>query len=217
MNISKELKVIIWATAGCGSRTFMSSIHQTGINDLQNVLEDFIFPITGPFTHQQGVPEGSEEFPIICLTRNPYSRIVSAYLDEARDYDEKKSENDDKLSFQTWLEQFYFIEPRYPSSKADFFVEEWQNIGYVPNYFVRMEHMEEDIKKIPELSKLNFTDEIIDGLIRKNNYANENPYDQYNGNFQNYQRFYDENIANFVYSKIPNYFEIFGYSKDSWK
>lgn len=215
MNVSKKYKFIIWATAGCGSRSCITAIIKAGVDDLINTVENFLFPITGPFTHQQGVPESYENFPVICLTRNPYSRLVSAFLDEKRQYLEQNPDYD--YSFEYWLNNVYFVEGRFPGSPADFFVEEWEQIGVIPKYFIRMENMEEDLKKIEIFKELNFSEDVLEDVVRKNNYAYENELDEYNGNFQKYQRFYTEEIANLVYTKLKHYFEIFEYPKDSWK
>jgi len=215
MNVSKKYKFIVWATAGCGSRSCLSTLVKIGVDDLINMNENFHFPVTGSFTHQQGIPEGYEDYPIICLTRNPYSRIVSAFLDEKRQF--LKDNPDFDYSFEYWLNKIYFTENRFPSSQSDFFVEEWDKFSNSPKYFIRMEHMEEDLKNIDILQNLDFSDENMDVHVRINHYANENEFDEYVGNFQKYQRFYTQEIADLVYSKLGHYFEIFGYSKDSWK
>jgi hypothetical protein len=215
MNVSQKVGVIIWATAGCGSRSCTTALVKAGMDDMLNVVENFVFPVTGPFTHQQGIPKGFEKFPIICLTRNPYSRIVSAFLDEKRQYLEKEPTFD--YSFDYFLKNIYLIEHRYPNSQADFFVEEWEKLNVRPNYFIKMEKMEEDLQNCEYLKNLKFTDDIFDDSIRKNNYAFENEYDEYEGNFQKYQKYYTQELADFVCSKIGHYFDIFGYSKESWK
>jgi hypothetical protein len=215
MNLSKKHKFIFWGTAGCGSRSCATALVNAGVDDLTNTVENFLFPISGPFTHQQGVPEGFENYPIVCLTRNPYSRLVSAFLDEKRQY----LENDPNFnySFEYWLENIYFVEGRFSESQADFFVEEWDKLGVKPDYFIRMEHMELDLKKIKIFENLNFSDEVLNSVVRTNNYANENEYDEYVGNFQKYGRFYNQKNADLVYSYLKHYFDLFGYDKDSWK
>lgn len=217
MNISKKHKFIIWATAGCGSRSCMSALANAGVDDLLNITEDFTFGYTGPFTHQQGIPDGYEHFPVICLTRNPYSRIVSAFLDEKNQFESYNPESEIDYSFDYWLENIYFTESRYPTSYPDFFVEEWEIIGKTPDFFVRMENMEIDLKNIPVLGNIVFTEENMNSQVRFNNFMNENPLDEYVGNYQKYQKYYNEKNARFVYSKLKNYFDIFGYDKDSWK
>ena len=48
-------------------------------------------------------------------------------------------------------------------------------------------------------------------------YKNESPYDEYEGQFQKYQRYYNQEIADIVYDNMKQYFIKFGYDKDSWK
>ena len=76
--------------------------------------------------------------------------------------------------------------------------------------------METDLKSIDIFSELNFSNDAL-SVVRQNNYANENEYDEYVGNFQKYQRFYNQENADLVYSYLKHYFDLFGYDKDSWK
>jgi hypothetical protein len=53
--------------------------------------------------------------------------------------------------------------------------------------------------------------------VRVNSYMNENPRDEYVGNFQKFQKYYTQEIADIVYNNHKEYFELGGYDKDSWK
>jgi hypothetical protein len=48
MNVSQKVGVIIWATAGCGSRSCTTALVKAGMDDMLNVVENFVFPVTGP-------------------------------------------------------------------------------------------------------------------------------------------------------------------------
>jgi hypothetical protein len=212
MNTTKKFGFIWWATAGCGSRAFYDFIRQTGVDDLYNHYENTYAPL-GAFTHYHGVPLGYEHLPIICSIRNPYSRIVSAYLDEKR-----QSGLGEKYSFEWWITDEYFSEKRYGNiSQQDFFIHYWEDIGRKPDYFVRIETAYHDVKKIPMLSGLHDIEQFADKYLIHNHFKHENEYDEYIGEIQHYQKYYTREIADFVYERLPGYFEPFGYSKESWK
>ncbi len=183
----------------------------SGCEDLYNHNEDFLVWKTGPFTHAQGIPKGLEDLPIICNVRNPYSRAVSGYLDETREEGNKEY----GYSFDRWLKEIYFIEGRYPESNDDFYMGEWEKIGRRPDYIIRMENMKEDIEKIPMLMKLPHLERGFE-YLSENRFKGENPRDEYIGNIQHYQKYYNQELADLVYNNLKDYFDYFGYSKDSW-
>ena len=37
-------------------------------------------------SHTQGFPVGKEDWPVVCNIRNPYSLVVSGYLDILKEY-----------------------------------------------------------------------------------------------------------------------------------
>jgi len=167
---------------------------------------------TGPFTHAQGIPDGLEQLPIICNTRNPYSRAVSAFLDETNN---NKDALEYGYSFDKWLREIYFKDGRYPESFDEFYMGQWKKIGREPDYIIRMEHMDEDVRKIPVLMSLPQVDKGLE-YISENRFKGENPKDEYIGNIQHYQKYYNQELADLVYNNLKEYFDYFGYDKDSW-
>jgi len=213
MNVSKKRGIIWWATAGCGSRSFQVFLVSSGIDDLINVPERCTVGQECSHTHAQGIPKGYENFKIICNTRNPYSRAVSSYLDEFVDTERGWGGK----PFKTWLKEDYFSDDRI-TNVDHFYMLEWKEIGREPDYIIRMEHMEEDIRRCPLLMNgdTDRIEESIESSVRFNNYKNENINDEYVGNFQNFQKHYDQESADLVYSHLKEYFIKFGYEKDSW-
>lgn len=211
MNGSHEMKFIWWGTAGCGSRTTQVFLVQAGCKDLKNYNEGFEIPQQGSHTHAQGIPEGMEEYPIICNVRNPYSKCVSSYLDESSD---KNHENYD-ISFKDWLLKLTH-EDRITRDADHFYMLEWEGFGRRPDYLIRLEYMEEDLRKLPMFEHNQDFEDAMFG-IRNNIYKNENPRDEYIGQLQHFQKYYDQEIANLVYNTHKEYFELSGYDKDSWK
>lgn len=212
MNTSKELGFIWWATAGCASRSTSMFITVAGCNDLYNHVDGWYVWKEGAFTHRQGIPEGFEDYSIICNTRNPYSRAISAYLDEFVDVNGSWY----GMSFAEWLEKSYFDSHRYPKETPDFYMNTWDEIGRKPDYIIKMEDMLESIRKIPFLANLPNQEEAAEYLV-KNNHKYENPNDEYVGEFQHFQKYYTQELADLVYNNLKEYFDYFGYDKDSWK
>ena len=63
-----------------------------GVDDLYNYVENVVNGEYSSFTHTHGFPEGKEDWPVICNVRNPYSLIVSAYLDILNEYKKRGEE-----------------------------------------------------------------------------------------------------------------------------
>jgi len=211
MNSSKKYGFVWWGTAGCGSRAVSVFMTHSGCDDLYNHNEDFLVWKTGPFTHAQGIPDGLEHLPIICNTRNPYSRAVSAFLDETREEGNKEY----GYSFDRWLKEIYFVEGRYPISHDEFYMTQWPKIGRNPDYIIRMEYMLEDIQKIPVFMSLPHLERGLE-YVSENRFKGENPRDEYIGNIQHYQKYYNQELADLVYNNLKDYFDYFGYLKNSW-
>jgi hypothetical protein len=212
MNTSKELGFIWWATAGCASRSTSMYMTTAGCNDLYNHLDGWYVWREGAFTHRQGIPEGYENYPIICNTRNPYSRAISAYLDESYEKDNLWY----MMEFPEWLEKSYFNYPRYPDETPDFYMNKWEEIGKEPTYIIKMEDMVGSIEKIPMLNNLPNKEEGLK-FFKVNGHKYENPRDEYIGEFQHYQKYYTQDLADMFYEKLKPYFDYFDYDKDSWR
>jgi hypothetical protein len=211
MNGSHAMKFIWWGTAGCGSRSTQVFLTQAGCDDLKNYNEGYKIPSEGSHTHAQGIPEGMEDYPIICNVRNPYSKCVSSFLDETSD----KHHRNYGMEFKEWILELT-SEDRLRFDYDHYYISEWEKIGRRPNYLIRLEHMGEDLRKLP-MYQHNERFENAMTSVRVNSYMNENPRDEYVGNFQKFQKYYTQEIADIVYNNHKEYFELGGYDKDSWK
>lgn len=212
MNVSKELGFIWWATAGCASRSTSMYITYGGCDDLFNHVDGWYVWREGAFTHRQGIPEGCEDYKIVCNTRNPYSRAISAYLDESVEVGGSWF----GMSFPEWLEKSYFADHRYPNETPDFYMNKWEKFGREPDYIIKMEDMVGSIEKIPFLNNLPHKERALQYLVN-NTCKHENPRDEYIGEFQHFQKYYTQELADLVYGNLKEYFDYFGYDKDSWK
>jgi hypothetical protein len=92
---------------------------------------------------------------------------------------------------------------------------QWPKIGRNPDYIIRMEYMLEDIQKIPVFMSLPHLERGLE-YVSENRFKGENPRDEYIGNIQHYQKYYNQELADLVYNNLKDYFDYFGYSKDSW-
>jgi len=212
MNGSHKCGFIWWGTAGCASRSTSVFLYGCGCDDLSNLPEGIQICVNGSHTHAQGIPEGYEDYPILCNVRNPYSRMVSGFLD----VNVKENHDDLQNIFKNYVIERTSEEIR-TQDFDHFYMGEWEQIGRRPDYLIRVEHMEEDLRNLPMLPKGDKFEEVIMGCVRNNRHKNENPHDEYNGNHQHYQKYYTQEIADIVYETHKEYFELGGYDKDSWK
>lgn len=211
MNVSKKCNLIYWGTAGCGSRCISSFIYSIGCDDFLNTEEGKIIGKGCSHTHNVGIPEGYEECDLITVVRNPYSLFVSRWLDEANDMvAENVVEGFREYVFENDLWRYF--------GQGDFYhLHQWKELGRFPDYILRMEHFEEDLRKVPQLVDKELFEENIIEYIRTNFYKNGSKYDEYIGEIQNYKKYWTEDIAEFYYNKMKDYFTTFGYDRDSWK
>ena len=206
MNYYKKSKIIYWATPGCSSRRFLGAFNlledrytyneptnETGINTI--------------FTHAQGIPPGCEDYKIVCAIRNPYTRVVSHYID--------LHEANQVNNFEDYI--FNSRYSHYPINHDLFYFDQWKNLRY-PDYFVRLENAENDLKNIPEyVNNLPVPWEDVLSTITEH-YGGEKPLDEYDENgHQKVSRFYTQETADEVYNKEKIIFDIGEYNRDSWK
>ena len=203
MNYNKDLGLIYWATAGCARRVGLAVFESLGdrytwypwLNE-EKLLDIFL--------HDQGIPPFCDDYQIICAIRNPYTRAVSAYIDLV---DEGYSKSFKEYCFQDRYNN-------YPNDKDLFYWYEWKDLR-VPDYFIRLEHMNLDWRSIPLLeNKLNN----IENLTNVNPVAGEKPLDEYDVNgHQKVTRFMDQEVADLIYDKDKVIFDLGKYDKNSWK
>lgn len=206
---SKEWGFLWWATAGCASRSTEGFINQIGVEDLVNENG------TPRMNHNQAVTKGSEGLPVICNSRNPYTRLLTTFKDIKVEREEKHND----IEFESFVEE-------YTSETENFdehYEKEWDRIGVEPTYKLRMEHLAEDIWNVSPFLKAGEEriKEAIRNCFEENSHSHENKYDEYitspNGvKVQDCKPYYDEHTAKAVYEGHKKVFDFFGYEKDSW-
>jgi hypothetical protein len=246
MNVSDKVKCVWWAPQRCASRSVAALIWDTYKfykvvpykNGRPTVYVPLV-PLAPPefkFTHNIGIPKGKEDYYLITNCRNPYSRVISFWLNRA------------KKPLLDWLT---IPMEMYRNNPAVFMVDNYE-IGFdikKPNLIIRFEHIAEDALKIPFVDYNNpAIKELYEKNIINNNFRGDELRDflkdmkkekivqsaeknmrsvppealkELNNKESTvnipWQSHYNEETANIVYEKFKRQFELFGYDKDSWK
>ena len=209
MNYNRRLKLLWWATAGCGSRSNNGVFTNLGdetmwYNSVDNVFHNIRLERIS-HTHTQGIPPGCEDYKIICLIRNPYTRSVSHYIDLVH--------QDSNLKFEDFITK--------GRTGFDRYWDQWKAIGRDPDYIIRLENPIEDWKKVSEASQIigkNEFDALLERVFEVNHYAHSKPLDKYDSNgHQIVNRFFTQEFADILYKEEKFIFDLGGYKKDSWK
>lgn len=137
--------------------------------------------------------DGHEKYKLIATVRNPYSRTVSTYEYMGREISKETTQ-----SFEVFVDDFRKrpVEPMFEKR--------------TPDYPLRQENLYGDYLKIPFIrdSKLNqsgLLEELCQKKLNKGRYT------------KSVKDYYNEETANIVYTNYKEYFDLFGYDKDSWK
>jgi hypothetical protein len=148
------------------------------------------------------------DYYLIANVRNPYSRLVSLY-----NHAIETKQISEKITFELWSKKKipYEMDDKFviPTQMYISLMKAFKN--KMPDYFVRFEYLEEDLNNL-WLIKENFNDElnsIFDTSIRHNSYKSINQ--------RNWQSFYTEELAEFVYDYLKEDFTLLNYNKNSWK
>jgi len=216
MNVSTKVKHIWWATARCGSRAVSEILKHYDFFNYK------VFPVLTPesdirnvsHTHDYGVPEEFSDYKIILQIRNPYSREVSNW--HLACFKEKKDNLIITSNFEDW------VLSNINQSTEDVIKK------YNPHYYIKYECLDQEILKIPFVD-INNPDVLRDyqNNILANQYKYEgvddprgdirrNNKDLRYADWQSYY-VYNARLADIVYEKYKDQFELFGYEKDSWK
>lgn len=154
--------------------------------------------------HAHFIPKGKEDYYYIANVRNPYTRLVSIYyllnLHQLKDFN---------TNFETWLTRVIAI-PNFIQYNA-FCISDCTRKK--PNKLIRVENLKEDILSLfflnPDDESLQ---EIIKEKIEKNVFEKDFDFPK-----KYWKDFYNQKIANVVYSICQRDFINFGYDKNSWK
>jgi hypothetical protein len=148
------------------------------------------------------------DYYLIANVRNPYSRLVSIYHHAI-----ETEQINNRTPFELWVKKKIPIEVNNPSEiPTQMFISLMKAFkNKMPDYFVRFESLEEDLKNIWFI-KENFNEDlkyIFDNNIKHNGYRSIDS--------RPWQSFYTEELVEFVYGYLEKDFILLNYNKDSWK
>lgn len=215
-NVFVDNSINFWATGGCGSRGGYSFI-ANALDEVPRTYHSRAEPVTytmGQFEHAQYVPSEFSHFDIVCCIRNPYTRMISGWLNVVKD---GRSDLD---SFDDYVFNSHYT--KYADSDSHYFKFK---TGYLPTYVIRMENQVEDFLKIPQLQQAKETnpdrwEQLEIRHYKDGNWTgkNENILDKYDSNGHQITNIYfSEETANYVYEQEKIIFDMGEYNKDSWK
>lgn len=181
-NISEKYKFVWVAPSRTGSRT------------VSEILTYYDFKFNGfpvflyngyRYTHISPNVEQFSDYKIICSARNPYSRVYSHFKNYGHHQPEKTKENFRNYVFgNEWVEN-NLLEPILKKR---------------PDYIIRIEHIKEDLMKIPFIfDKL--THRQLD-LLLLHDVVDET-----------WRTYYDDEMKEKVYQSFRNHFDYWGYEK----
>jgi len=174
-------------------------IPKTGGTSLTNILNKIDGTETIAVHDSIRALNDVSKFFIFTIVRNPYTRMVSAYLHRLR-------KNEFKYDFQTFLKTYN--ENHLDILPQSYYINAGRTEDKQVSYIARYENYEDEIKKL--LNKLNHNSKIP--------HLNKNPiYDKHPTLKQEmyYNAFYTEDwMKNIIKERYENDFKIFNYGLD---
>jgi hypothetical protein len=155
--------------------------------------------------HCMSIPQKYEDYSIICTARNPYTRLISAWnMSMNGTHDESKH-----ISFKNYFSKT--INNHLQAANGFPFGEDEFLLNTTPKYFLRVESLYHDYIQIPFIknSKLNKSGVLYELCNKKIHSTGDKK--------RPLKEYYTEDMADYMYDKFKYYFDIIGYSKDSWK
>jgi hypothetical protein len=188
MNFSTKHKIIWWAPERCATK-LVAEIFSNYDFEYQVQQQFPPQPLTLPYhSHNIFVPKEFEEFKIVCSIRNPYDRVLSLFttfttIGTQTVYTKKtKQVFIDRFSFFVKQLLFYSevrkLDPN-PEKNTILkkYVAKYDFEDRIPDYFIRAEHIKEDLSKLEFISESQmWKSEFFNDFISNNPYLNIKPY-----------------------------------------
>lgn len=153
-------------------------------------------PINGTngYTHDLGIPQGCEDYDIICTVRNPFSWLLSVWH---WDNFYPGVALQDRITFSEYIK------------KGNWELNGFSNhiLNTKIKYFIKYESIKEDIKKIPWFNY----NSSIDYAVDNNGFMSENLVRK-SDQTSDYLKHYTNKELLYVSLKLSNLFEKLGYS-----
>lgn len=204
INVSEKHKIILWLWKKCGT-THMVKILSKYDFKFYKIVNDGLVVKNNQVVqkHYCNLFKGHENYKILAAVRNPYSRFFSEFT-FSRTPDEFIYNETNKENFRLFVYQSTIYSDLISNECVDFSQR-------IPDYPVRLENLYEDYSKIPFIVESEYfkSGELERDLTKKINVSNKDE--------NLWKKFYTQEIADIVYYRMPRYFELFGYDKNSWK
>jgi hypothetical protein len=161
-------------------------------------------------THSFRLPPERFDYRLISNIRNPYSRMVSLFFL----YSLHKVNY--KLNFELWCE-YALNDQQFENDYHVRYDLKIKSVGRDFDKFIRVETYAEDIKSLNFIDLSNpEIDKVYQNNVLKNGYTHEFKKIQTEER-QSWQDFYNQKIADLVFSKLEDQFNFFNYNRNSWK
>jgi len=181
---------------------------RTATRTTHTLLKTLGFLSTG--THSFRLPPERFDYRLISNIRNPYSRMVSLFFL----YSLHKVNY--KLNFELWCE-YALNDQQFENDYQVRYDLKIKSVGRDFDKFIRVETYAEDIKSLNFIDLSNpEIDKVYQNSVLKNGYTHEFKKIQTEER-QSWQDFYNQKIADLVFSKLEDQFNFFNYNRNSWK
>lgn len=220
MNFSKKHKIIWWAPERCATK-LVADIFSNYDFEYRETPNSESKELTSPYhSHSIFVPEEFNDFKIVCSIRNPYDRVLSLFINFTSVGSQLVYTKKTKQVFIDRFSEFVFQLLQYsevrkldPDPEKNIvlknYVAKYDFNDRVPDFFIRMENLKEDLSKLDFISesplwKSNFFDE----FILDNPFLNTRPY--------NFDEIYTFESAQIVFNYFKKHFFLCRYDPFSF-
>jgi hypothetical protein len=216
INLSEYYKTFSYTPILSGSKTITRVLSHFQFNTYELKDSEITLKSSGPshiHSHYQDLFKGHEDYKILMSAINPYKFFSSSFEDIVYHNKELISSN------ITILDRFndFIFDSFYPLSSYPQY-SYVKNISRPIDYIIKIETIEKDILSIPWIANSHINS--IGGITKILNDKSVNKHTLPLTKFglpEDWRNLYTEKTANIVYNNYSRYFEVCGYSKDSWK
>ena len=204
VNLSHKHKIILWLWKKCGTSHMTKIMNKYGFK-YYRIDDDGLKLLNNNVVqkHYCNLFPGHEDYKILAAVRNPYTRFFSDFT-FGRAPEEFIYNETNKERFRVHIYHSTVYSEFISNECVDFYQR-------VPDYPVRLENLYEDYSKIPFIIESEYykSGELKKATTQKVNVSNEDE--------NLWKEFYTQETADIVYYRMPRYFDLFGYDKNSWK
>jgi hypothetical protein len=180
-------------------RVLWATPMRTATRSCKQIQKYFGFEVAGE--HELEIPKDKEDYFFVFNTRNPYTRMISIYHLFCINF------NLTPNNFNNWIREKLVEEIKYPNQTLNYQIFLKNKITKTPDLLIRVENLYSDILTLPFFNDdSDALFDIVNNNILKNRYLTVKN-----------QEYYDQDLADYVYSYLEEDFVYFNYNKNSWK